>query len=269
MNMMNRRILQGRNALICFCLGTVLAGCAGSRKSVEVAPQSYRLTAVSGERVVIDSRWDVAPDARAEALLKTYKAKVDSIMSPVVGESAHYMEGKAPESDLSNLVADALRLGGDRYSETPVDVAVTNFGGLRSSLPEGPVTFGNIFEVTPFENTLVLLWMKGSDLRRLFQQICCIKACLSGVNLVCDKAGNLLEAKVGGKPLEDDRLYRVATIDYLAEGNDGFTVFQEIQEREQPDGATLRQLFLDYVQEQTRQGRKLEARVEGRLIIKE
>lgn len=222
---------------------------------------------VQGNRIEVDGRLDAHPNQHAVDLLNHYKKKVDDIMSPVIGESAHAMSARAPESDLSNLVADALRLQGSVYMGEQIDVAVLNFGGLRSSLPAGEITFGHVFEITPFENSLIVFHVKGHQVRALFENMCRIKnGCLSGAQLIAAQ-GRLKSALVGGKPIVDEADYVVATLDYVAEGNDGFTEFTTWTGGVAPEGATMRQLFLDYVEALTHEGKKVDAQIEGRFKI--
>ena len=60
---------------------------------------------------------------------------------------------------------------------------------------------------------------------------------LSGARLVITKDGKLKDAKINGQEIEPDKLYTVATLDYLAEGNDGMTAFLEATERVCPEKA--------------------------------
>lgn len=215
---------------------------------------------------------DACPDSAATALLAPYRKTVNSIMSPVIGHSARFMDRFRPESELSNLVADVLRLSTAGYIGRAADVAVTNMGGLRTSLPEGDITYGNIYEITPFENTLCIVKMDGKLLRRLFENIASAHGeGLSGARLVITKDGKLVSAAVGGKEIEEDRLYTVATLDYLAEGNDRMEAFTRIPDSEKliPEGATIRRLFLDYVSEQEKAGKKVDSRIEGRIRVQE
>ena len=69
------------------------------------------------------------------------------------------------------------------------------------------------------------------------------------------------------KEIEDDKDYTVATIDYLADGNDGLTPFINADKRECPDGLTLRGLFLDYVRQQTAAGKKITSKLDGRITV--
>ena len=81
------------------------------------------------------------------------------------------------------------------------------------------------------------------------------------------KDGKLLKAIVQGKEIEDDKDYTVATIDYLADGNDGLTPLANADKRECPDGMTLRGLFLDYVRQQTAAGKKITSKLDGRITV--
>ena len=130
-------------------------------------------------------------------------------------------------------------------------------------------TVGDVFEILPFENSLCVLTMKGTDLRRLFEAIASLHGeGVSGIRLEITKNGKLLNAFVGEKPLKDDQLYTVATIDYLADGNGRMDAFLQAEKRVCPEDATLRGLFLDYVRKQTAEGKAITSKLDGRITIK-
>lgn len=231
----------------------------------------YSVASVEGGRIEITTVLDARPDRASIAILAPYQKTVDSIMSPVIGRSARFMDRYRPESELSNLVADILRLSTSDYIGRVADVGVTNIGGLRTSLPEGDITFGNIYEITPFENTLCIVTMNGKLLRQLFEDIAKVHGeGLSGARLEISKEGELLSVTVGGKEIDDNKEYKVATLDYLAEGNDHMHAFAEVPDADKmlPENATVRQLFLNYVNEQDKAGKKIDARIEGRITVK-
>lgn len=230
---------------------------------------SYEVVKAEGDRIPMDSTWDAAPDAEAVALLAPYKAKIDSVMYSVVGTAEMSMDRYRPESLLSNLVADVLREAAVGVQGKPADMGLVNVGGIRNVLTEGPITTENIYEILPFENSLCILTMKGSAMKHLFENIAVRGGeGVSGIQLEISKDGKLLQATIGGKPVADEQVYTVATIDYLADGNDGMTAFLQADKRECPEGATLRGLFMDYVKQQTAAGKKITSRMEGRVIIK-
>ncbi len=206
----------------------------------------------------------------AVALLAPYKAQMDSVMYHVVGTAEMSMDRFRPESLLSNLIADVLREAAVEVLGKPADMGLINIGGIRNSLTEGDITTENIYEILPFENSLCVLTMKGSAMKHLFENIAVrLGEGVSGIQLEISKDGKLLQASIAGKPVEDDRDYTVATIDYLADGNDGLTAFLQADKRECPDGATLRGLFMKYVEKQTAAGKKVTSRMEGRVVVKE
>ena len=83
---------------------------------------AYEVTKAEGRMQPIDSTYDVAPDAEAMALLAPYKAKIDSMMYRVVGTAEMSMDKGAPESLLSNLVADVLRGAAAQVLGKPADI---------------------------------------------------------------------------------------------------------------------------------------------------
>ncbi|MGL4851626.1 MAG: 5'-nucleotidase C-terminal domain-containing protein [Phocaeicola sp.] len=229
----------------------------------------YSVAQVEGGRITVDSTFDAQPHSGAQQLLMTYKATVDSIMSPVIGECATTLEGKRPESTLSNLLADILRKAAATHLGRVADVGVMNMGGIRNVLSAGEIRFSDVFQVVPFENTLSLVEMNGKNLRELFHQIASNNGeGISGAQLVITPNKELLSATVGGKEIDENQVYLVATIDYIADGNNSMVAFKEAKNRIEPDGETIRKLFLDYVQQMTKEGKKVDAKVEGRIMIK-
>ena len=229
----------------------------------------YEVTAVEVGRVPMDSVWDATPDVEALALLAPYKAGMDSVMNKVKGQAALSMDSHRPESLLSNLIADVLREAAVDVLGRPADMGLVNMGGIRNVLTEGDITTQTIYEILPFENSLCVVTLKGSDLKALFENIAVrLGEGVSGVKLVIDREGRLLEATVGGRPVEDDRNYTVSTIDFLAEGNDGMHALTRAQGKVCPDGATLRSLFMRYVERQTEAGRKVTSSLENRIVCR-
>lgn len=229
-----------------------------------------QLTGVERGRMLVDSRYDTVSDSSGMRFLAPYKAKVDSLMSPVVGHAAHYMEASRPESDLSNLLADILMWGSRAFGEKP-DFAVYNMGGIRAALSEGAVTIGNVLDVAPFENKICFLTLDGDKVEELFEQIAASggEAVSHGVRLVITKDGRLKSALVGGKGIEKDRQYRIATLDYLAQGNDGLEAFKDKTGVVSPKSEenNVRHIIENYFREQEKSGRPVESRVEGRIVV--
>lgn len=232
--------------------------------------QYYRLASVERTRILVDHRYDVAPDARATQFMAPYKHAVDSIMSPVVGRAARYLEAARPESPLSNLLSDILVWGGKAFNEQP-DLAIYNMGGIRAALAEGDITVGDVVDVAPFENKICFLTLKGSQLKELLAQT--MKRGGEGVShsvrIVATSKGELLQVTINGKEIDPAADYRIATIDYLAQGNDGLTAFKLGTNvlSPQTEENNVRYIIMSYLREQMAQGKAVDATVEGRIRI--
>lgn len=231
----------------------------------------YQLTDVSRTRILIDKTYDAAPDAAAAAFLAPYKEAVDSVMGPVVGEVARDMAAERPESTLSNLLPDIFMHMAQHYNEKP-DFSVYNMGGIRAALSKGKVTYGDVLDVAPFENKICFLTLSGEKVLELFSQIAMRggEGVSKGVQLVITKDGQLLSARVNGKEIDPQASYRITTIDYLAQGNDGMPAFKSGTDLNSPkdDKNNARYVITDYFREMMKAGKAVDAKVEGRIIIR-
>ncbi len=230
----------------------------------------YQLTGVERTRIVIDSSYDQNPDEAAASFLAPFKRVNDSIMGPVVGRVAHSMNARRPESDLSNLLADILVWAAKDYGEQPV-LGIYNMGGIRADLIKGDVTYGDVLSIAPFENKICFVTLTGEQLTELFQQIAANggEGVSHGVELVGTKDRRLLSARLHGQEIDPQAQYRVATIDYLQEGNDKMTAFRKGTDVVAPNEASnnTRFLIMNYFKEKQAQGEEVDARVEGRIKV--
>lgn len=179
--------------------------------------------------IPINSRLDSSADSALVELIKPYKQPVDSIRSIRIGTA----NGDFPQyPQLTNWMADFVKGEAAHTAGIPVDLALVNRGGVRRPVMKGAITKGEIMEAFPFDNYMVILEMKGDRLRATFDSIAASKTPLTGVSsnvrVTVDTASNrAASVTVGGKPIDPDKTYRVATIDYLARGNDGFGPLRE------------------------------------------
>ena len=230
----------------------------------------YQLSSIERERIVIDSRYDATPDAQAAAFLAPYKHQVDSFQKPVVGEAAKNLTVGRPESTLSNLLCDILVWAGKRYNEAP-DFSVYNMGGIRATFSKGNITVGDVIDVAPFENKICFLSLTGEKVMELFGQIAHRggEGVSRGVELVISPDGKLLSACLNGKEIDPKASYRVATLDFLAQGNDGLVAFKDGTNVVSPQESenNSRYIIMDYLRELKKQGKAADADVEGRIVV--
>lgn len=250
---------------------TILTLCGIAALLLTGCKSHYTLDNISRERIVIDSRYDTAPDAEAASFLAPYKQKVDSAMGPVLGEVARNMDAFRPESSLSNLLPDILVFMAEDYGEKP-DFGVYNIGGIRASFIKGEVTYGDVLAVAPFENKICFITLSGEKVLELFGQIAKRggEGVSRGVQLVISGDGRLLSASLHGKEIDPAASYRITTIDYVAQGNDQLTAFKDGTDLNSPKGEknNSRYIIADYFRRMTAQGKVVDAQTEGRIIVK-
>lgn len=226
----------------------------------------YMVAKVEGKIIDVGD-YAVLPDVdEVVAVLNESTALVDSMRAPVYGKASMTLTAYRPESPLSNFAADALLEMARKHTGGCVDVAVTNMGGLRNSIPEGEVTYGHIYNVFPFTNKLAIVTMSGGELLQLFGDIAKVGGeAISGAELVISQEGELLSAKVGGTGIDSSAVYRVATSDYLSQGNDKMYSFAnspaDIKQ------VTLRDIIVEYVELLTDEGRCVESDCDGRIKV--
>ena len=240
------------------------------------APKHYQLKGVERSRIIIDSRYDQNPDQAAVKFLEPYKRVNDSIMGPIVGQVAHNMHAARPESDLSNLLADILIWAAKDYNEKPV-MAVYNKGGIRADFTKGDVTYGDVLDVAPFENKICFTTLTGEKLMELFRQIAYRggEGVSKGVELVIKmdekgETGELVSARLHGQEIDPQAEYRITTLNYVLEGNDGMSAFLDGTNNVRPEEASnnTRFLIMNYFREMQAKGIVVDAQVEGRIKVK-
>ena len=192
-------------------------------------------------------------------------------LKEVVGHSARMMENLRTEPDLplGNLVADALLAKATDYFGKPMDFAITNYGGIRIPMPEGPVLMDDIEAMFPFKNYMCYAAVRGSNLVRLLEQLAKTKAfqAVRGCRVKV-KAHELVEAEVGGKPIDPKKLYNVATIDFLLSGGDQIAI-GALAEDVILTPVLMRDVMLDYVRGLEAQGKIIDIQKDGRVVMED
>lgn len=218
-----------------------------------------------------------APDI--SALLKPYRDAAATLKERVVGHAASAFERRYDaENALGNLVVDAIFAAA--VEAAGADFALTNAGGLRGDLQQGTIIYGDVFNVLPFDNSLTVIDIQGSELRRL------IEIAQSGGHGVSPIAGlrvkrvNVPPGATGtfsrdlngdgrkedwernlvleitdaqGVPLQDGKRYKLATHDFLMMGGDHQAiVYDKIPNARKHvfAGVWLRDLLVEYLKKQ-------------------
>ena len=204
------------------------------------------------------------------AMLMEVQPKM-AYLKEVVGHSARQMINLRTEPDLplADFVADALFSKGTDYFGKPMDFAIINYGGIRIPMPEGAVILDDIEAMFPFKNYLCYAAVRGSNLRRLLEQLAKTQAfqAVSGCRVKV-KAHELVEAEIGGEPIDPERLYNVATIDFLLSGGDQIAI-GALAEDVILTPVVVRDLMLDYIKGLEAEGKIIDVEKDGRVIMED
>lgn len=207
-------------------------------------PEGEQVTAV--ETKIVDVPADAKPNAELARQLSDYKAQLDKALGEQIGFTKKGLE-KGSEQ-LGQWVASAIQ------QQLGVDAVVLNRNGFRAGLPAGPVTKGSVYSVLPFENTLMFVDVKGADLAR---QLSNEQAVFAGFKAA--GKGKFKDAK--GKPLDPKKEYKVATVEYLYFGGDGFE-FEKLDPEPGETGMSWQTPVIEWTQKQaTTEAKPLEKAV--------
>jgi len=208
-------------------------------------------------------------DSATYKTILPYKTTHDMLMNKVIAKSEDAFLKAEAESTLGNLFCDAViyetkkQLGKD---SAMLDVAVFNKGGLRNALPKGNITIGNVFELMPFDNQVVLLKLSGERFKDMCDKIV-EKGGIPVGGIRLKMAGkSATDITVNGKPFDQTKDYWVVTSDYLANGGDNYVFFKNAKER-RPMDVLLRDVIITYCTDITEQGKKLKPYLDGRIQV--
>lgn len=193
-----------------------------------------------------------------------YKKEVDAIMDHVIGETETALEKNTPEGLLGNFVTDACVAHIRNVKpEVKVDFCFFNNGGLRTPLPKGEIKVGNVFELMPFENELVLVFVNGD----VVQEVCDFMAekggvPVSGLNMEM-KGAKAINILIDRKVLDASKKYCILTSDFLANGGDNLIMLLKAEKIN--TGIKVRDAIMEFIKSQTAQNKKLKSNIEGRI----
>ncbi len=216
---------------------------------------------------------EIAPDKTLQAKLQPYVDKVKAVLAQKIGTATAPFLNKntrKQETAIGDMVADSMLWYANSQDLKP-DFAFQNGGGIRTDIPEGAITKGKIYEVLPFDNSVMIVTLKGSDVIALFNRTAeivghgAMPQVSKGVSFTIDTAAKkAVDLKINGAPVDPNKNYRIATNSYLAAGGDGYSVFKK--KLDNFDSSLMqRDAFIEYV---VSLGGTITPKVAGRYTVK-
>lgn len=174
-------------------------------------------------------------------------------MDEIIGQAGMNITkfGMGTQNLIGNLVCEAM------LDYTGADFSFMNLGGIRDELLSGPISYRNVFNVMPFDNQIVLIEVDGTFLKEI------IETRVSGsrhglrtagikvvINRKRDNFNRISSLLIGGEPWKADKIYKIATSDFLLQGNAGLALLTKVPESKitrYEQG--LRDVIVEYIRE--------------------
>ncbi|MDB9990046.1 5'-nucleotidase C-terminal domain-containing protein [Flavobacteriales bacterium] len=240
-----------------------------------LACQSYKIVDTSSTIIVVDKN---IPEQKFDEIeLSKYRDSISKEMNKVINHSLITMEVGCPEGLLGDFISDlSILYIKKNFPENKFnpDFCILNNGGFRNSLNKGSITIGDVFQIMPFDNYLLILEIKGNEMNDL-------------INYIKEKSTNNISRK-SGVPLSGIRLkisgdkvsrcminnqmydplktYKVLTTNYLASGGDNMDFFKNCKTMFNTK-LLLRDVIIKYIEELGENNIKINTQFDGRVQI--
>ncbi len=212
---------------------------------------------------------EIKEDVKLAAILQPYVDQVSEVLDEEIGTSTYALlndNTRKNETAIGDLVADSMLW----YANTlgiEVDMAIQNGGGIRTGINSGVIKKGTVYEVLPFDNSVVVVTMTGKQLQGVFDHIGTTVgfgsyAQVAGVTYTIQTASkSVVDIMIGGEALDPSKVYKIATNSYIASGGDSYKAFK-IREDFYDTSAMQRDILIDYI---VSQGGTISTQVDERI----
>jgi 5'-nucleotidase len=224
-----------------------VAGKVLVKRADNIIVQSEGFTSPIRDAIVTDLFRRFSPDQEIAALVARYAAAARPLVERVIGRmSAPALREMTASNEhvLGNLIADAQLAATREPGVGGAQIAFMNPGGVRADLvpaKDGTVTYGQLYAIHPFGNTLVVKSFTGRQVRAILEQqfnsggntverpnvLLVSRGFRYGFDLSRPAGQRIIDPMLDGEPLRDDTRYRVTITNFLASGGDHFSAFAE------------------------------------------
>lgn len=209
------------------------------------------LTQIDGKRIAIDT--SITAETEISEFIAPYKKHLNETLDSTLAYNPKFLS--KTDGDLNtaigNLMADALMEQANplfrKKTGNSIDMVLLNHGGIRAEIPVGNITSRSAYQLMPFENEIVIAGLTGKRMKDMLEYLGAAKSAhpVSGIKIVADGSYQILKATINGKEIEDDKIYYVATSDYLFSGGDNMRFFED-PESIFESGYKIRNAMIDY-----------------------
>lgn len=212
--------------------------------------KKHTVTRVTSETTTIDQNIPEAQDLTAR--IAPFKNRLDQEVDSILAYAPQTLSKKDTpyNTAIGNMMADAVfELANPIFKKRvgyPFHAVLLNYGGIRAPLNKGNITTRTAYTIMPFENKIVVVELSGKHIKDMFHYLeKGIAHPISGMTIELDKEGNLKEARIQGRTIENGETYLIATTDYLQNGGDHMNFFAKPISKLDLD-YKMRNVLIDY-----------------------
>ncbi len=205
---------------------------------------------------------------RVEKVIAPYRVQLDSIMDEVIGYAAHDLTTEGDYESLLGIFVTKLLIEQSRSTFIrDVDVAIMNHkGGLRAPINKGDITLGEVYEMLPFENNVLLLEVPGEDLVEVVNFIA-----KSGRSMIWPASFEITDSgvqniRIDGQEINPDETYTLSISDYLANGGGGFRMLKSLK-RLDVEPVNMRDLIVLEIRQRTARGDSIKEELSNSVTV--
>lgn len=211
------------------------------------------LKSVDGKQIPITD--SLSQNQEVLEYIAPYQKHINEEMSAVLAYAPQsYSKTEGPyNTAIGNMMADAVfEMSNPIFKSrtgNSIDGVLLNHGGIRSTLNAGDVTMRTAYDIMPFENSIIVVELSAEKAREMFEYLKSGKAHpIANMQLILNTDDSIKQATINGSPIEDSKTYFIATNDYLRQGGDGMTFFDNPVSETVLD-YKVRSVLIDYFKE--------------------
>lgn len=197
----------------------------------------------------------IPDDPTVASMIAALTKPIETLRKTVMGNTPMALtraNGGQGNSILGNLITDAMLAATEK---TGAKLALMNNGGIRADIDQGPITFDEVIQTSPFGNTLVVLDLTGAELLAAFEHA----AGGRGVSIHVSKwtkvkydfskpeGKRVVSASINGEAVEAGKTYRIVTNSFVASGGDAFTMIRDAKGYRMDTGSLDRDALVEYL----------------------
>lgn len=215
------------------------------------APKKYTNTKIDTTYIEVANTVETNNDI--DAFLKPYRNHISNDLSKVLAYNMQDLDKAAErwQNTMTNFYADAIfEIAAPVFEQRTgkkIDFCLLNYGGIRATIAKGNITTRTAYDIMPFENSAIVLGLKGETVYELANFVITNKVAhpLSGIEIFVDKNQLVKDVKINNQSIDKNKLYYVVTNDYLAKGGDKMDFLLKATENYSLD-YKLRNMFIAY-----------------------